>query len=330
LCSTFGRIVLKNIIISLIKTGLFKKNGPSIPQYVEKIDLWKTLENSAPSDFVGSPIRDEYDELLNEYRIIISSKINYIGTSLTSSPFITKTISVNGLNREYPHLISEINSKYFIIPLSESVIYENMARQIQRDYLYFNNNLDTSLTDGYAINDNEIIYICINRHLKKVIPSTESISKWTITLCQIAMLCRHPGEALTYILKKLETQKIFDLVEFEKSLQKDTWFSGEYNVPNVQTVVSDLIEKYGIYIQVTEHYELTEFLKKLVDISNHVNSNKQYFYDPLLKWDGVKIWLELFGCPSLFCGGTEISSLHGVKTNTYWFRYFDKVHQLLV
>ena len=328
LSSTFGRIVIKNIIITLIKAALFKLYGNNIPERIQPFDLWNVLKNCTAQDFQGTTIKNEYFEVFNEYQIIMSCEMSPYNMN-KNEIFVDKEINVNGVRRIYPHIVVEYNSNSFLIPLSERILYENMARQVQRNYLQFNNQLNSNQVDRLKNTQSEQIYLCIHQLLEKILPYSEPVSHWTITFCQLALLCRHPGEAFKHIYERLKALPNLDLNSFIDTINNDAYFLTEYNIPNIQTLINDLIQKYGAYISVKERSELRNFVLKLGEIYNKLNTNKQYFSRDLINWHEVKEWVNLFGCPPISCKDVILTNFLGNDTNEFWHKYFKKIHEML-
>ncbi|NUN10330.1 MAG: hypothetical protein HUU54_14240 [Ignavibacteriaceae bacterium] len=338
LSSTFGRIFLKNIITSLLRASIFIRYGPNVPSQIDNLNIRDLITNASPYILINSDIKKDHEDLMEEYEIITAGE-PFPVTSHDPELFVYDKVFSKSRNTShvYPHILAEfLGSKYYV-PLSERVIYENMARQIQRNYLQFNNqrqeNLiyrpDTEIIDSLRNNTGEVIYVCVHDEIKKILPDTEDISAWTIAICQISLLCRLPGDALKHLFDMLRSLNPKKMEVFLQSCTTDVFFNDNYNVPNMQEYLNDIMLEHSKYLVPQERILIHDFIKRVVAISNAVNSNKLYFYNAQMNQKDFFAFMNSFGCPPIICSDGELKSIFGYDIQNPLREYFVKIYKLL-
>lgn len=339
LASTIGRVYLTELLRISLRTGIFLNFGDSLPKIEKQIDLWDSLQNAKSSQLIGTPPYHDYHSLLNDLDFVYAGEpVLFNGIYNSSFPFHFQNLSISQNTRDnFPHILSEINSRIYMIPISDLVIFENMARQIQRKFLIFSGLKNELLTlDSLRTNPNYVRYeltryTSIYDYLTRVIQNGEDVSKWTITLCQFALMCQFPGEAIIEMSKILsdKVNQNIQLEEFIELIRRKDYFINVYNQPRIQSVINDLINKLGTVMLPHENNELRELIKLLTNLINSINDKWSYFSQDIWVDDHLRSWIRSFGCPPVQCRSGVLNEIFGLETNTYWHRYLLRIEELM-
>ncbi len=333
LTGTIGRHILVEIARVSIFAGLHKAYGWPPPKNYGQIDLADVLGRAEKVDFIGTEPAAQYQEFDRELRFALAAHMTrYNGAVASSSPFVSTSHQVGQFKvDDFVHVVSQHpTAGSMLIPVTDRVVFENMARQVQKNFLRFNNDLDTTAVDDHRLGPSaDLPYVCLHDHLRARLAEGEDPAKWTITLCQIALLCRNPGTAMRQMWQHLRDQDNCDLDAFTKVVGRDDWFKGEFNHPPLQKTLDELIGGLGTAMRMTENWELREFTKCIATASNTLVDRYDYFADPLLEWKTVASWVSRFGCPPVICRDGRCTEIMGAKTSMPWHDYFTLADRLL-
>lgn len=334
LASTIGRIIFAELIRISIRAGVYKSFGNNTPDPPQQINLWDALEQSTPTDFNNTDVKTDFSDFNFDLRTALHL-IHYQMNIQGNSGIIKRDFSIFGRHiPDFSYIRKDFNNTTYWIPITDAVLYENMARQIQKQFLAFNNpsnslSLDTSGIDDLRHTHGEIFYTCLYDYLIEILPEGEDIVKWTITLCQFSLMCSFPGSVFHYITDLIISTQVFDIDEIINVIRKDKFIASQYNNPNIQNTLDEMINKFGTFIKPTENYEIYELAGNIVNIINTVNNNWGHFYDPLINWNKVEVWIKHFGCPPIRFADGEMLQIAGIATNDYWHKYLIKTIELL-
>lgn len=333
LTSTAGRCLLIEQVRTIIFAGLYRTHPNGIPSNFSQIDLYAALDGATRQDFAGTEPSNQYRQTAEELSLALcAQQVPYSGKRDPKHPFVEMTLTHSGVSQSgFTHVIVAAGTQLVAIPLNDRVFFENMARQVQRRFLLFNNELDASAVESErSTSHGDRTYVCIHDLLKETLPPTEDAARWTIVLCQMCLLCRHPGTAFEQVFKRLVgLSEKNDLNDFLRRLNRDEWFRGEFNTPALQDTIDELHRKWGSAMRIVESGELHEVLRLIASVYNIAMGNYEYFASPLLTWEMVGYWVRSFGCPPVRCSDGTLTSLFGTPTTMPWRRYFVKASELL-
>jgi hypothetical protein len=331
LTGTIGRHILIEMARIGILAGLSRRYGWPPPEKYEQIYLREVLEQATKANFMGSEAKRQYDEFATALAFATSIQATTMpkGTPLGVFKSLPLTVGPHTVP-DFVHVTGENASGVVAVPVTDRVVFENMARQVQRNYLLFNNNLKTAAVDDERINwHRDLQYVCLHDVLKNRLPESESTPKWTITLCQIAILCRNPGTAFVHMFERVSNLQIFDLGSFVDAMNSDDWFKGEFNEPPIQGVLNDLIQKWGSAILPRENWEMRELTILVANASNALLGNYGFMASDLLTWKDVGGWIARFGCPPIHFADRVVDEVQGIKSTAPWTWYLQTLNDLL-
>lgn len=334
LACTIGRIIFAELIRISIRAGLHKKFGVNLPSPPEQINLWEILDSSTNADFVGTDVKTDFHDFFLDLQTAVSIQrvnLNVKG----NNQIVEHTFKIHGREiNNFPFIRKDFDHVVHWIPITDTILYENMARQIQKQFYAFNNqtsllSLDATIIDSYRNNIGEIYYTCLYDYLEKILLKGEDVAKWTIAICQFSLMCSFPGKVFKYLTELIESKSLTKIDQLISLKRNDPFISSQYNIPNVQETINEMIFKYGSFILPTENYEIRELSEKIANVVNTVNDNWDYFNDSLIKWEKVEGWIRTFGCPPIRFADGDMNEIAGVKTNDYWHKYLIKTIELL-
>jgi len=331
LTGTIGRHILLEMVRLAIFAGISRRHGWPPPAGYDQVHLHEVLENAAPADFQSSEPRRQYHEFIRDLLFALDDTAGPAPAGTTPGVLLRRTLTV-GANTvdDFVHVTGTNSSGVVAVPVTDRVVFENMARQVQRNYLRFNNNLDTSAVDDERNRSHgDLTYVCLHDVLANRLPASEDSGKWTITLCQVALLCRNPGTAFERIINSLTGLRNTDLTSFVQALNRDAWFQGEFNEPPVQELLNELIGKWGTAILPRENWEMREFTKLVANACNALLGDYSLMASPLLTWKDVGHWIARFGCPPLTFSDGTISQVQGIATSSPWTWYLRRLDDLM-
>jgi hypothetical protein len=334
LTGTVGRMLLVELVRLTVRAGLEKIHGRPLPQGFAQIDLAAALRDSTRADFAGTEVATQYRDFFHDMEFALGDRV--VSVAAPADPtrpeerFLRLGYTNGGRSLpEFPHARFHHNGEWLAVPLTDRAFFENMARQVQRNYLYFNAN-DTSAVDDLRAVRGEATYLVVRRLFEDFLPPGENHAKWTIAASQFALLCRHPGTAFERFLLCAASMQQPDLAEVHRRLSRDPWFLGEFNEPPLQENLNELIQKWGTAMRPTENYQLHELTKFIATAYNSLSGALEFFANPLFKWTDVGGWVRSFGCPRITCSDGEVATLHGVKTTVPWGAYLLGARDLLL
>lgn len=331
LVGSLGRIQFVEFVRNIILAGVVKHYGNDAPEKIEQINLMETLSEAVPGDFVDTDAQSNFKE--NYYELMGALDTTLMPIEATTEKFIYEPFRIHGLDnfeiKDFPHIVVHHRQKTYKIPLSDGIFLENMARQIQRYYLFFRLH-DTSSVDNLRGELEEQKYICLCQLIREHSQDKLDSMMWTIVLCQISLICERPCYAFVKMYEKLVTQGTWDIDEFLRSLVWDEEIKSRYNKPPMQEVLKELIEKLGTTMKVHENYELREIAKYMCNAHNDICSNPKYFANSLIDWDCVISWVSRFGCPPVVCDDMTVTTIGGIELKKPWHDYLIRGRDLLM
>lgn len=330
LCSTIGRVLLVELVRVAILAGLHKYYDGDIPEEFDQINLHEQLMLARKEDFVGTKIKSDFHDIEQELEAAVNCTFESASPPADLSyPFMQDKYKFHEIEVDsFPFMLIEYEDHWYRIPISDRLIMENMARQIQRNFVRFTNDLDISSIEAYRANPGEVVYTCIHDYLEGLIPNDEYAATWTITLCQICLLCGKPGFALMRIIDRLNILVDPDLDTFLNFLKEDSWFRDNYNNPNFNEIAQGLM-KTGTAMKPTENYQLNKLIKQMVELVNTVNFDKTFFTEVLLDWQKLGHWVARFGCPPIIFSDKIQSKIFDLPTNQHWHSYLIRTREIL-
>lgn len=330
LTGTIGRHILLEMARVAVFAGIQKHHGWPPPSGFGQIHLLDVLRNASRSDFAGTDPATQFQEFERELLFALADKATSEPT-ITTPQLLRRTLTVGSFSvDDFVHVSADTPSGFVVVPVSDRVVFENMARQVQRNFLRFNNSLDTSSIDGERkMPHGDAVYVCLHDLLKTALPASEDCGKWTIALCQIALLCRNPGTAFERMFTRLSGAAAPDLSRFVADMNRDPWFAGEFNEPEIQGTLNELVGKWGTAMLPRENWELREFTKIIANAHNALSPPYDKFASPLLTWSEVGHWIAAFGCPPVACADGHPSHVQGIAVSMPFQEYLRRTHELL-
>jgi|GEM_PF-3947873 len=331
LTGTIGRHIVLELARLSVLAGIHKVHGPTPPTTLDRIRLKDVLTAAIPADFDGSEPRTQHSEFCTELEFALADRPSTAPPAVSAGSLIRLPLKVGPHSQaSFVHVVAKRGSALVAVPITDRVVFENMARQVQRKYLLFNNNLDASIVDGERNQAHaDLTYVCLHDALKGRLPTEEDSAKWTIVLCQIALLCRNPGAAFEHMMTCLTRPKMSDIELFISGLKQDAWFKGEFNEPPAQKVVNELAQKWGSMMLFTEQYELREFTKLIANAHNALLNNFSLMAGSLVSWKDVGSWLARFGCPPVIFSDVTCTQICGTTASAPWTWYLRRLDELL-
>ncbi|WP_156349873.1 hypothetical protein [Archangium gephyra] len=333
LVGTAGRFLLLEMVRIMIFAGFHKKHGGNMPRNLgEQINLKLLLKGSSPGEFNGTPPFVEYRKFVDDLRFVLADDVVRIqNPAIKTDGFVRLPLQVGeNLKDKFVYLVASRGGEKWAVPVTDRVIFENMARQIQRRYLFFNTPGDTRIVDREKSKVGDLVYTCLYDFLEANLPKDEDVSKWTIVTCQFALLCRYPGLAFEYMAKRLAGRKFVDLQSFLEEMRKDSFFDGQYDEPPLQKTVNDLVGKWGTAISLNENWELKKLTEKIANAYNSIIGDPMFFASPLVLWKDVRGWMGKFGCPPVQFSDGLVWNIQGVDLSMPWHEYFELAGSVLV
>ncbi len=334
LTGTFGRCLLSELVRTMVFAGHFKAAGCRIAEIRNQIDLMATLNDASKADFAGSSMSQQYGELRDQVRFVLSDDVvTKLNGAQSHRTFFFQPIQKGRFRiGSFVHLETcPIGGQPSGVPLTDRILFENMARQVQRNYLLMNNSLDTSPVDSLRTSaPYDLTYVCLHDLISSRLDTkVESPAKWTIVLCQLSLLCQHPGNAFFSIWELFERDSKPTLDGLLRAFNQTKTHALHFNHPPLQDILNSLIQEYGTAIRMTENGELHDLTKLIVNAANAFISDPFFLASPLLTWNDVLAWLPCFGCPPVDTRMGRIQSIAGVPLASPWQSYFSLTDQLL-
>lgn len=331
LTGTIGRRILLEMVRLAIFAGHSYHHGWPAPADRPRLDLRAALESASPSDFHNTKPRQQYKKLIEDLRFALGDAPTPAPADVSPGAVFRRALTL-GPNTvdDFVHVVGSTPSGTVAVPITDRVVFENMARQIQLNYLRFNNDLKTAVVrDLRSQPGGDVTYVCLRDALEQALPTSEDSEKWTVVLCQVALLCRHPGGAFAHMLERLAEMREPDLTDFVRRMKRDDWFLGEFNVPPVQETLHELVGKYGTAIQLAENHELRELTKLIAHAHNALRDDYALMASPLIEWAHVLGWVDRFGCPPLSFSDGILTEIQGRPCTSPWTWYFRRLDDLL-
>ncbi len=331
LTGTIGRHIMLELARLAVFAGILRKHGwPPAPGY-DQVHLREVLEGATRAEFQNSDPRAQYGEFSRELSFALADDPTAAPQGTVAGAFVRARLSVGPhAVDDFVHVAAARGGNIVLVPVTDRIVFENMARQVERNYLLFNNNLDAGVVDAQRGQPHgDITYVCLHDALKVRLPDTEDCAKWTITLCQTALLCRNPGTAFEHMLERLTGLRSSNLTSFIQALDRDDWFAGEFNQPPVQDALNELVGKWGTAILPRENWELREFTKLVANASNALLGNYSLMAGNLISWKDVGHWIARFGCPPIIFSDATRGEVQGIATNAPWTWYLRRLDDLL-
>lgn len=331
LISSLGRIFFVELIRNIILAGVIKHYGKDVPEEIEQINLKAELSEASPTDFVNTNAQANFQK--NYYELMAALETTPIEIEPTAEKFVYKPLKIQGPYSfeilDFPHIVIHHGRKVYVTPLSDRIIFENMARQVQRYYLFFKLN-DTSSVDNLLGQLGEEIYTCLWQIVREHSQDKCDSRMWTIVLCQVSLICERPGHAFIKMYEKFVAQDTPDMNEFLHSLNWDEEIKSRYNKPPMQELLNELIENLGRTMKMHENYELREVVKYMRNAHNDICTNPKYFANSLVDWDHVLSWLRRFGCPPIIFDDGTLTKIDEIDLKKPWHDYLNLGRNLLL
>ena len=332
LISTFGRVVLIDYIRNIILAGLHKHYYPKeIPENFDQISLLEELQKAVPSDFTNSEAQQNLEKLYYEIKAMMDAKPDPIHD--TSQKFIYKPLETQYQGKcsidNFPHVVIKHGGRTYALALNDRLLFDNMARQIQKNYLFFTLN-DTSSVDRLRNNMEEKPYICLWKLIDDLSHKRYDSRLWTIVISQFALMCGKPGDTFIRIYNCIRDNDFSDIDDVIKAIKRDDEIEKMYDNPPIQEIVNDLILKYGTAMLPHENNELKTFLKPIISACNSVAKEPKYFSNPCLNWNETIKWLKMLGCPPIVFKDGQVTSIYGVQLGGEWYEYLKLGTKLLL
>ena len=331
LLGTTGRRTLVDMVKLCVRTGLHKHYAGNIPKHFEQIDLRKTLKDANAADFVDSDVRQDFQYVLDEWSFLLADEAILVSDVVAAHEVVRHTFSVGKIRwPDFPHLMIPWDSNSVrAVPLTERVIFENMARAVQRNFLYFTLQ-DTEFIDQERKKPHrDITYVCIRDYLENALPSDEDAAKWTIGLCHLSLSCNKPWEVMAHLLLKVKSVGYRDWDHFMNEVEQDIFISDRFNIPDAQQEVSSLIERYGTAIRPSENYQVLLLARRVADAFNILSSKPLFFYEPAKGWEIARSWVGFFGLPPVLTKDGQVELVAGHRAESDWFWYLERTCKLL-
>jgi len=331
LIGSLGRIFFLELTRNIILAGQIKHYDNNVPEYCEQIDLMDELSRASANDLISTKAQINFQKNYYELNAALDTTLREVSPIYDN--FVFEPLRIHGPYEfevpDFPHIVIYHKQKTYILPLSDRVIFENMARQVQRNYLFFIFN-DTSSVDSLQGELSEEIYTCLWKLIKKQTQDRVDSRMWTIVLCQIALICERPAHAFIEMFNILSAQNSSDLNEFLQFLDHNEEIKHRYNKPPMQEIVNDLIQGIGTAIRMTETYELREIAKYMKNAHDIICRNPKYFADPLIDWGRVLSWVEKFGCPPIVFDDKTSTKIDKFNLKKPWHNYLNLGKKLLL
>jgi len=331
LTGTIGRHILIEMARLAVFVGILRRHGWPPPAGYDQVNLREVLSAASKADLAGTEPERQFKDFLKQLQFATSDKRARMSKGTPPGTFVRHTLTVGPHSvDDFVHVTGDDAAGPCAIPITDRVVFENMARQVQRNFLLFNNELKTAPVDDERQKPNrDLEYVCLHDLVGQRLPKSEDNAKWTITLCQIALLCRNPGSAFEHLVDRLSGLRTVDLTSFVQAANRDEWFKGEFNKPPIQLVLNELVEKWGTAILPRENWELREFTKLIANACNALLGDYTLMASPLITWKDVGHWIARFGCPPIVLSEGPRHEIQGIKTSAPWISYFRRLADLL-
>lgn len=331
LIGSLGRIQFMEFIRNIILAGIIKHYNNNVPDYCEQIDLRVELSKASPNDLMDTEAQINFQKNYHDLNAALDTALRQI--SPIADDFVFEPLRIHGPHGfeipDFPHIVIHHKQQAYILPISDRVFFENMARQIQRNYLQ-STLKDASSVDMLEGSLDEEIYICLWKKIKEKIQDTKESRIWTIVLCQISLICERPAHAFVEMYNNLIQQNVVNLNEFLRFLDYSKEIKNRYDKPSMQEIVNDLVQGIGRSIRMTETYELREIAKHMVNAHNDICTNPRYFANSLINWDHVLTWLDRFGCPPIIFDDKTLTKIDTIDLKKPWHDYLNLGRNLLL
>ena len=331
LTGTIGRHIVLELARLSVFAGISKKHGWPPPAGYDQVHLQEVLSAASPQDFQGTDPQRQYHEFCTELSFALADSPVPAPPGAAAGRFtrLPLTVGPNSV-KDFVHVVAKNGGGLVAVPVTDRVVFENMARQVQRNYLRFNNTLDISpVDDERKKSHGDLTYVCLHDALQQRLPASEDAAKWTITLCQVALLCRNPGTAFEHMLNGLTGARTSDMTSFIQAMNRDAWFKGEFNEPPVQGVLNELVSKWGTAMLPRENWELREFTKLVANACNALLGDYSLMAGSLVAWRDIGHWIARFGCPPVVFSDTTSTQIQGIAAAAPWTWYLRRLDDLL-
>jgi hypothetical protein len=328
LVGTLGRIQLVELVRLAALAVLELTRGDTPGPLTERLDVLPTLTSAQPGALNGSKAQAQYGELVDELTFLLTDTPQpRVSGPAGRVVHLDRTVGANTID-SFPHVVAAFRGEFYAVPLTHRVLFENMARRIQRTFVFFASGGNTKEIDG-RIGQSQLAYTCIHSALEPLVPRGEDSSRWTIALCSLAIRCRHPHRALAHVLDRLRDARPESLEAFWQQLMRDEFFAGEFNKPDLQVTLNDLVNRWGTIMRMTESWRLRELTALIAQASNDIQDDIDRFANPLLDLNDVRAWLRRYGCPPVECTDGVLTEVFGVMTTAPFHDYLAELRRIL-
>ncbi len=337
LTSTIGRIILLETIRLAVYAGA-SLDGKEPVRFEHQLDLYETLESAQKWRLERTQAAKQFENL--QLDLDFALRLNLVPCGPVPTSVIRRQLTGHGRAssravQDFPHIVDLRDGHPFLaVPITDRLLFENMARQVQRNYLIVNNAQPDLAASVKPVDDlrseplGDILYTCVHDHFAHR-GAAGVAAKWTIVLCQLALGCRHPGLAMARIIERAEGLRYPSLDVLLDYLRKDSFFAGEFNVPPIQPVLDELVHKWASAFRPAHAFHLQGLATAIAAANNAVSDPWETFADQFVTWKTVVAWLRRFGCPRVVCANGVLDEIDGIALVQPWHDILSMAAKLL-
>lgn len=338
LTGTLGRQVLVETTRLLVLAAANLKYGNSLPNVREKVSLRPLLDDCA-HELRASDATAQYTNLTLDVGLCLTDiEADYAEAHSGADPFVSRPIAATNRNGQLLHIVITLPDKSLkTIPLSDKVLCENMARQVQRRYLLRNNieavNEGPLVAGNAPIDDErtragERAYTCLHDALA-ALRSHDDVSAWTIAITQLCIMTARPADAFAHCYRRLRAMPNADLPTFCERMYQEFRRMRTWDDPPLEAVLREDLRTYETLMPSKEAYDLHAFADKVAAAHNAIIRNFDLF-GTLDTWGDVLRCIERFGSPPVvFKDEERPPALSGRPLGHPWHDLYQRAFEIL-
>jgi len=336
LMGTLGRVVLTELFRMVIyaRQALegFNNHSKTKPP---RLPVLERLKAACSRDFDPTELPGQYAELYKEILFTMyTGHLQGITRVDNENPFETRTHEKYGYPRtDFVFIRGESRGRPISVPLTERILFDNVARQVQRNYLRNNTGRTSTVDELRSTDPDEFYYVCLTDLIERSLPKRRSpidSSAWAIAICQYSLLCDYPDQVFRYLLTELRGFKGQDLTkEFLENLKTDRWIRGHYNNPPLEEVLAQILTDFGDKTCDSSGAGIECLINNILTLYTDLDRNVALLFGLDLTWERVKGWASRYGCPPVvFADGIKYDPFEIGSTNP-WHTYLSLTYSLL-
>lgn len=334
LSSAYGVRCMYELFRISVNMAYHYKFGSAIPKTISpdnKISVLDMLAANIKAK-LSDEVTDQVKYLVSQLEFSFGEKyalVSLIDRKPTTYPFDSEPLTLNGKTYHVKVLHSKWRGQEWRVYVTERIIFENMARQLQKCYSIFAGEPAMSHMASYQADQGEVLYMCLHNYLAENIGPGEDASTWTYALCQYCLRAVDSTAVLIRCLHLLRSSPHrSDLSRFLAACDRDTQVAKGLNKYDLGKMNEDLSMLSRGVCSSQEAYDIHQAFMHVCNVYNDffVDGTRLLNYSGLF-WKDVKTWVARYGCPSIVFRDREVPNPFDAPSQIALLRYFGFVRE---